>query len=191
MPTSFQGSERYASLAALSPSSLVERFRVGVEHFDRRLFKMSDEMLDARPPSGAGEWTVRQLLCHLADAEVAYAHRIRRAVAEEHPVLSGWDEHAFLDLAPGMPIGGFVAVIHTMRVWMAEFLSSLDEGAWSRVMLHPDRGEESVLDVVRLATWHLEHHGEFLARKLSHLIGDVCEDPQTGCGPGCACRASE
>lgn len=41
---------------------------------------------------GPGKWTVRQILNHLADAEIVLNERIRRAIAEEHPFVVVFDQ---------------------------------------------------------------------------------------------------
>ena len=71
----------------------------GLQRFDSRIFELSDEQMDMAflPDAGVGRWPVRVLVGHLADAELAFIHRMRRAVAEENPVLAVWDENAFID----------------------------------------------------------------------------------------------
>src|SRR5690606_14258592 len=83
----------------LPDAELLERYAAGIENFDRRVVKLTDEQLDQAwlPEAGVGRWPARVLLGHLADAELVFVHRLRRAVAEENPVLSVWEENAFVD----------------------------------------------------------------------------------------------
>src|SRR5690349_5193302 len=85
--------------AAMSGEDLIARYRRGLESFDPRIFELSDEQMDAAflPDAGVGLWPVRVLVGHVADAELSFAHRMRRAVAEDSPVLAAWDENAFID----------------------------------------------------------------------------------------------
>jgi hypothetical protein len=169
------------AILALPTSELILRARVGVENFDARLMKLSDAQLDRTFPAsaGIGEWSCRVLLGHLADAELANVHRIRKMLAEEHPVLTPWDENAFIDAGlygkPGttarFPIGGFVATLHTLRQWTHDLLTTLDEKAWQRAGLHPEKGELTVRTIVVINTWHLEHHAWFLNRKVEAMAG--------------------
>ena len=137
-------------VAALSNEELVLRYRRGLEGFDARIFELSDEQVDAAflPDAGVGRWSVRVLVGHLADAELAYTHRMRRATAEENPLLAVWDENAFIDAglyAGGQyPLGGFVAVIHTLRRWTAEWLATLTPEQLQRKAMHPERGPMTV-----------------------------------------------
>lgn len=175
------------SVAKLSIPELLARYNRGVENFDRRVFELNDAQLDTafRPEAGVGNWPIRVLLGHIADVELLYSSRMRRLVGEDHPVLSLWDEQAFIDAGmyrgpiadvPGVlrsppPIGGFVAVTHTVRRWTAEWLAALEEQAWERTGLHPVNGEQSVRDIAVQATWHLEHHAWYLNRKVERFLG--------------------
>lgn len=201
-PSTPQGSDaqyaaEYAPLAALGWDRLIDRYRLGVENFDRRIFDLTDEQLDAAflPSAGVGRWPVRVLLAHLADAEMAYTFRIRKAVAEDGATIEGWDENAWIDSGlygrPGAPspsIGGSVAVVHTLRLWGADWLPSLTPAQRLHRVVHPTRGALSVLDMTACTTWHLEHHAGFLNRKVEKMLGAA--KPRAGgpCGPSCGCH---
>jgi hypothetical protein len=120
-----------------------------------------------------------------------YTHRMRRAVAEDSPVLSSWDENAFIDAGlygdGRQPVAGFVAVMHTLRRWTAEWLATLTPAQLARQALHPERGAESVRDMLVLAVWHLEHHARFLNAKVCRMLGPASPEPSGGCGAGCGC----
>ncbi|MFM9958815.1 MAG: DinB family protein [Phycisphaerales bacterium] len=172
-----------ATFQAMPTAELVERYRRGTELIERRLLELSDEQLDTffRPETELGRWSCRVLMGHLADAELVFVHRMRRAVAEEKPVLALWDENAFIDSGvyggdgPGTgkarPVAAFVAVIHTLRMWHGEWLRTLSSDDWDRVCLHPERGEQSVRTILNYATWHHEHHLWYLRLKLDRLMG--------------------
>jgi hypothetical protein len=173
-----------------STSELISKYRIGVENFDRRVFELNEEQLDRAflPDAGVGRWPVRVLLGHVVDAELAFVHRLRRGVAEDHPVVSPWDENAFIDsgLYKGDSIAGMIYVLHTMRRWTGEWLATLSEAQMQRKMLHPERGEQTVYQVLVYATWHLEHHAEFLRKKIDRMLGPAAKG---SCGPSCGCRA--
>ncbi|MES2003691.1 MAG: DinB family protein [Bacteroidota bacterium] len=47
---------------------------------------------DLNKSYGPGKWNIRQILNHLADAEIVLNERIRRAIAEEHPFVVVFDQ---------------------------------------------------------------------------------------------------
>lgn len=175
----------------LSHEDLVRRYALGVEAFDRRVVELTSQQVDTAflPESGVGRWPVRVLLGHLADAELVFVHRMRRTVAEDNPLLAVFDEQSFIDSGlygivvtdPGKPvavpahtpaIGGFIAVIHTLRKWTTEWLASLSPKQWERGCLHPERGPQTVRKIAEYDTWHLEHHGWYLNRKIARFLGE-------------------
>lgn len=186
-------------------SELVRRFRFSVGHFDPRVFEMDDEMLDRAwlPDAGVGRWPIRVLLGHLSDVDLVQVVRVRKAISEPGSLIEDWDEdapiHSGLYNPPGEgsvngappPIGAFVASLYTLRQWIGEWLGGLDESAWSCMVLHPQRGELSVRELVRYMAWHVEHHSAYLNLKVEKLLGprpvdEACEPG--GCGKSdCAC----
>lgn len=198
---------------AMPTHELIARYRRGVGNFDSRLFQLTDSQLSQAflPDAGVGRWPVRVLLGHLADAELFFVGRLRRAVAEDAPVFEVWDEEAFIDSnmygnadttpAPSEEadkaranhaLGGYLAVIHTLRQWAGQWLHTLSEEQMNRRAMHPQRGEQTVKTILAYATWHLEHHGKFLDLKLTKLVGEK-EMEEGGCcggsgGGGCGCK---
>lgn len=162
---------------AMPVDELLARYRRGVECFDKGVLDLSDEQLDMAwlPSAGVGNWPVRVLLGHLADAELFFAGRMRQMVAEERPTFGVWDENAFIDSGlyngPGRPIGGFIATVHTLRKWMGEWLATLEPKAFDRMAMHPLRGPQSLKTVLTYDTWHLEHHAWYLNAKVERFAG--------------------
>lgn len=164
------------AFTALPRGELVERYADAMSLFPRSLLSIEDDLLD-RPfdeRAGAGLWSVRIVIGHMADAEIAFLHRFRRTVGEEQPVLTGWDEDAFVssglyaDAGGGAdkPLAGFLAVIHTLRTFTSEWLGTLSEEGWNRTALHHRLGECTLYTQVAEAAWHLEHHAWYMHRKL-------------------------
>lgn len=193
---------------------LVMRYRKGIEAIDRRVFDLSERQIDQAflPDAGVGRWPVRVLLGHLADAELVFVHRMRRAVGEENPVVSLWDEDAFVDAnmydngakeyadnpeadqARVMrALGGYMATIHTLRQWCSQWLLALSEAAWEKKIMHPSNGAMTVKTLLAYDTWHLEHHAAFLTKKLDKMGIPYPAEEEGGCcgggggGGGCGC----
>lgn len=193
-------------LLTLPTHALIVRFRRGIEAFDRRVFELTEEMIDRAflPEANVGRWPIRVLIGHVADADLAAIHRMRRAVAEDHPVFAEWDENAFVDanLYGNAPkeyadtaegdharvmnaLGGYLATLHTLRQWTGQWLTTLTETQLAREGMHPTRGPLSVRTILAMYTWHLEHHAAFLTRKLDLMLGPVASTEPAASGCGC------
>lgn len=184
---------------------LLERYRTASHVLDARVLGLDDEQLDRAfdPAVGAGSWSCRTLLGHTTDADLVFATRMRRTIAEDRPMLTLFDEHAFLrsgiyepiaQQIPGslagsvVPAGGYIAMLHTLRRWSGQWLATLPEQAFDRMAHHPERGEVTLRRLVEYAARHLEHHAWFLRRKLDLICGPEAANPTAGgCGPGCRC----
>ncbi len=197
-------------LEALPTLQLIARYRRGIENFDRRVFELTERDIDMGflPDAGVGLWPVRVLVGHCADADLASVHRMRRAAAEDNPLLSVWDEDAFVernlygnahegyaDTAEGdrarvmQALGGHMAVIHTTRQWAGQWLLTLSDADLAREAMHPQKGAVSIRRMIASSTWHLEHHAKFLTRKLDRMLGPAQPAParKGGCSSGCGC----
>lgn len=193
-------------LLTLPTPKLIQRFRRGIEAFDRRVFELSEEQIDRAflPDANVGRWPIRVLVGHVADADLAAIHRMRRAVAEDHPVFAEWDENAFVDAGlygngektyAGNPdadharvmnaLGGYLATIHTLRQWTGQWLATLTDAQLERTGMHPTRGPLSVRRILAMYVWHLEHHAGYLARKLDLMLGPARAEHAHAGGCGC------
>src|SRR5271157_5890792 len=71
-------------------SGLLDRFRRGAELVAMSMTGAAGAELDFVPEPG--RWSVRQIICHLADAELVGAMRFRQVIAEDRPTLQAYDE---------------------------------------------------------------------------------------------------
>src|SRR5947209_2020984 len=73
--------------------TLIERYKEGYRVVAEALVGATDEELDSRP--APGKWTAREIVHHLADSEMTSAVRLRLLLAEDQPVIRGYDQEAF------------------------------------------------------------------------------------------------
>ena len=138
----------------MTRSEQIQRYRTGPAAVGDSLQGLSDEQLDQRPADGG--WTVRQIVHHLADIEMAAAVRVRRLVAERAPVLPAVDggEYASALHYQDRPIEPSLHAITGAVESTASLLEHLSEEDWQR------RGTHSALGVFSVARWlsiHADH----------------------------------
>src|SRR5262245_35243935 len=107
-----------------------------------------------------GEWTVAQNVHHLADSHMNSFIRMRLILTEEHPTLKPYDQDLWAELADSGTIAleeslGILDGLHARWVRLFE---SLDEAAWQRSGLHPENGEMTIEDILKVYAAHGQGH---------------------------------
>ena len=114
--------------------------------------------LDRRPPPG--EWSVLELVGHLADAEIVMSGRYRWAVSQDEPPLLGYDQDAWVarlrhnEAQPDELLAVFSALrAANLRLWRRSTADDRD-----RVAMHAERGPESYGLMFRMLAGHDRFH---------------------------------
>jgi len=158
---------------------LLERFRRGPDVVAVAATGVAGSQLDFSP--APGKWSIRQIVCHLADAELVTGVRLRRVIAEEEPVLEAFDQDAWA-LRLGYSRRRFSAALESFRRLRGEnyeLLRALEPEAFERRARHAETDPLRLIDLVRSAAQHAEAH----ARQILE-IRDAYRDRQAGGGSG-------
>jgi hypothetical protein len=149
--------------------ALVVRYRDGAAVFRAALADVADDELDERPIEG--EWTVREIAHHLADGELNSAIRLRRLIAEDDPVLQGYDETTFVRRlhVTDRPIASSLDAAAAARASTLTILEALTEDEWARTGTHTEQGEYSVEAWLQDYANHPWDHAEQARRVLAAL----------------------
>jgi hypothetical protein len=139
-------------------AELLERYRAGAAEVDEALAGITHAELDRRPPEPDG-WTARQVAHHLADSEAMAYTRLRRLLADDDPVIAGYDEPVWANrLHYDRPIEPSVAVLRAVREASVQLLESIDEAEWGRTGVHTESGPYSVEGWLRIYASHPHEH---------------------------------
>jgi DinB superfamily len=145
-------------------AQLMERYGAGIGAVEAAIAGITDEELDRRPPEADG-WTARQVVHHLADSEAMAYTRLRRLVADEAPVIQGYDEPVWARrLHYDRPIQPSLAVMRAVRASSLQLLESLTTEDWSRTGTHSESGAYSVEEWVRIYASHPHDHADQIRR---------------------------
>jgi hypothetical protein len=145
-------------------TTLIDRYRLGVADVADAVAGITDAELDRRPP-GDGEWTAREVVHHLADSESMAYIRLRRLIAEDEPLIQGYDEPEWARrLHYDRPIAASLAVLAAVRAASAELLDRLDDAEWARVGRHSESGAYSVEGWLGIYAEHAHEHAEQIRR---------------------------
>jgi DinB superfamily len=145
--------------------ALLERYRRGPEVLAMVLTGVFGEEEDF--VHAPGKWSPRQIVAHLADAELVGAHRMRQVIAEDNPTLIAYDQDAWtrnLDYARRKPKQSLEA-FRRIRAENYELLKELPESAFERTGNHSENGPMTL----RLLLEGYAEHAESHARQLQHI----------------------
>jgi hypothetical protein len=139
-------------------ADVLERFRRGGELLSTVTLGCAGQEADFQP--GEDKWSVRMIVCHLADSELVTGMRLRLLIAEENPVLGPYDEKAWaknLDYTK-RKISQAIETFRRVRAENYELLKDLPESAYERPGRHMERGIETLGDTVLRTAEHVEAH---------------------------------
>jgi hypothetical protein len=139
-------------------AELLERFRRGPEIVAVATTGAAGPELDFKP--APEKWSVRTIVCHLADSEIVAAMRFRQVIAEENPVLRSFNGEAWADrLDYGKrKISQALDTFRRTRAENYDLLKDLPEDAFARTGQHTEAGAVTLLDLLRGNAEHAEGH---------------------------------
>jgi hypothetical protein len=120
-------------------------------------------------PAAPDEWTARMVVHHLADSEMMSAMRLRRLIADEHPVIEGYDEPRFARrlFYDDRPIEPALAALAAARATSLQILERLTDEQWTREGVHTESGRYGVDDWLRIYAAHAHDHADQVRRAIS------------------------
>jgi len=107
---------------------------------------------------GPGKWTAGQILCHLADAEMATGFRSRQMVAEPNHCIQPYDQDLWARNYARQDPATAVKAFAASRACNLSFWRTLAPEDLARVAFHPERGNESVETILKLLAGHDLNH---------------------------------
>jgi len=119
---------------------------------------LSDTQLDT--PTGEGNWTIRQIAHHIADANINAYTRMKLIVTEEKPILKPYNQDQWAELADCKTgqLDSTIALINGLHERWLIFLHSLPEASWMREGIHLENGKVTLDDVLKIYSRHGETH---------------------------------
>lgn len=105
-----------------------------------------------------GKWSVREILCHLADCEIVFAFRLRQALAEDRHVIQPFDQDRWAMTYAAYPAAAAVAVFSSVRRWNLAFIGALQPEGFAKRLNHPERGDMTLRTVVETMAGHDRNH---------------------------------
>lgn len=144
-------------------AALIERYRSGMADLEDALAGITASELDR--PQSSGEWTARQIVHHLSDSETMSYTRLRRLVADDDPVIQGYDEPTFARrLHYDRPIETSLAVVAAVRASSLDLMAAMTPADWANAGTHSEIGPYSVDLWLEIYADHVHDHADQIRR---------------------------
>jgi hypothetical protein len=145
-------------MPTLEQRDVLDRLRQFPADLDAVVKHLTPEQLTT--PYVAGEWTVAQIVHHLADSHMNAFLRTKRILAEDRPFRqrsdpNGWANRPDAVDAAIEPSLQIIKGVHQRWVLLVENLSDAD---WQRVEACVGLDDRTLMDVVSLFATHGERH---------------------------------
>jgi hypothetical protein len=157
-------------MTAEQRQELIHRYQQGYDEVLRALEGFPADALSARPIPG--KWSAREIVQHLADSESISAQRLRKLVAEERPIIQGYDQEAYTvklrynerDLAPALE------AFRAARATTAQILAAMTPADWEREGWHTESGRYTAEIWLEIYAVHAHDHAAQI-RRLREALG--------------------
>lgn len=137
---------------------LLDRFRRGAELVAVVSTGSAGAEWDFVP--APGKWSIRQIICHLADSEMIGRYRLASVIAEDNPTLMWYDQDAWavnLDYSK-RKFSQALETFRRVRGENYELLKDLPEEAFARTGVHSKNGPMTLKDLLLMYAEHAEGH---------------------------------
>lgn len=160
--------EKYFTKEDVEPMGRARRvslFAAGVGRVKKTLRKFPRKMwtFTTTPQN----WTITQVLWHLADQEANLYLRLRIAAAEPGHSVTAYDQNKWdkgLLYRKSDPEQA-KALLLLLREANADLVRRLGPSAWNKKGVHPQYGKRSFGFFVGMNIWHLDHHLAQMGRR--------------------------
>ncbi|HXE00204.1 MAG TPA: DinB family protein [Candidatus Acidoferrum sp.] len=139
---------------------LIARYTAGYQKVVDALRGIGADELDFRP--APDEWSVREIVHHLADSETIAGQRLRQLLVDDDPRIHGYDQDAYARrlhyqrraLEPALQ------AFEAARTSTAQLFDQMSEADWLRSGTHSESGPYSTEKWLRLYADHAEIHAD-------------------------------
>ena len=145
-------------------SALIRQYAAGYDEVVSALNDFPTESLGARPIPG--KWSAREIVHHLGDSETTSAIRIRRLLAEDNPVIQGYDQDQFATKLRynERDMGVALEAFRYARASTVPLLEIMTEEDWQRAGTHTESGAYTAEDWLRIYAAHAHNHAAQIKR---------------------------
>jgi hypothetical protein len=105
-----------------------------------------------------GKWSATEIVCHLADCEIAFAFRLRQTLAVDDHVIQPFDQEKWAVIYPGFAVAPALASFDALRKWNLLLIREALPAHAGKTVTHPERGKMTFETIVETMAGHDLNH---------------------------------
>jgi len=143
---------------------LIAQYKNGYGEVANAVEGFPTDKLTARPI--AGKWSAAEIVHHLADSETTSGLRLRRLLAEDHPLIQGYDQDTYAARLNynRREIGPSLEAFRGARSSTAQLFDFMSDEDWRREGTHSESGSYSAEDWLKIYAAHAHNHAAQIRR---------------------------
>jgi hypothetical protein len=110
------------------------------------------------------KWSAREILCHLADCEIAFGFRLRQTLAEDNHTIQPFDQDKWATPYANLSAAEALAAFAAARRWNYLLIEGALEEFAEKPVTHPERGAMTFATIVDTIAGHDLNHVDQLER---------------------------
>ena len=135
------------------------------EKLRRSVTDLGPERAEKSP--APGKWSAREIVCHLADCDIAFGFRLRQTLAEDNPVVQPFDQDLWAKSYSAYDAHLALQTFVVLRNWNLALIRSLSPEQMAKTVVHPERGKMVLKTLIETAAGHDINH----LRQLENIAG--------------------
>jgi len=147
---------------------LIKEIEAAPANLRRAVAGLTDSQLDTRYRN----WTIRQIVHHLADSHVNVYIRFKWTLTEENLTIKAYNEGDWVALADSRlgAVDAPLALLEGVHLSWVQLLRHMTAEQFQRTFVHPETGKTVHLaDALCSYAWHCRHHtGQILWLRQQH-----------------------
>lgn len=105
-----------------------------------------------------GKWSPREILCHLADCEIAFGFRLRQTLAEDNHTIQPFDQEKWASTYANLSAPEALAAFAALRRWNILLIEGALADFADKPVTHPERGVMTFATIVETMAGHDLNH---------------------------------
>ncbi len=162
----------FAPIATFQPSvrdSLIDGIAIAPTNLRDAVSGLSEADIETRYKN----WTIRQIVHHLADSHVHSYIRFKWTLTENNPTIKAYEEADWVSLGD-CKLGAIepaLALLDGLHQKWVQSLQAMSDEQFQRTFFHPQSGESvSLWSALHYYPWHARHHTAQILWLRDHVL---------------------